>query len=199
MHVFANVVKASVDIALSNYVSNLEAKIEKQEQIISDLMVKNSELKESNKQMDAIWEAKFSAFPLKKTELGSTDDKIVGLCKSLLGVNITVDDIDRSHIIGSINKYGNAQLICQFRNWKIKNSIFQQKRKLKNNPDKTVITEDLTQYRQYLMKKLNDARKRHEIDSFWTMDGRIFAKKTPEATKKFIGGMEDLSELFFSN
>ncbi|CAC5391686.1 unnamed protein product [Mytilus coruscus] len=27
------------------------------------------------------------------------------------------------------------------------------KRKLKNNPDKTVITEDLTQYRQYLMKK----------------------------------------------
>ncbi|CAC5368803.1 unnamed protein product [Mytilus coruscus] len=208
----ANVVKASVDSALSNYVSNLEAKIEKQEQIISDLMVKNSELKESNKQMDGRVESieidleelqqygrrnslRFHNVPLKKTELGSTDDKIVGLCKSLLGVNITVDDIDRSHIIGSINKYGNAQLICRFRNWKIKNSIFQQKRKLKNNPDKTVITEDLTQYRQYLMKKLNDARKRHEIDSFWTMDGRIFAKKTPEATKKFIGGMEDLSDL----
>ncbi|VDI36478.1 Hypothetical predicted protein [Mytilus galloprovincialis] len=104
-----NVVKASVDSALSNYVSNLEAKIEKQEQIISDLM----------------------------------------------------------------------------------------KRKLKNNPDKTVMTEDLTQYRQYLMKKLNDVRKRHEIDSFWTMDGHIFAKMTPEATKKFIGGMKDLNELFF--
>ncbi|CAC5370488.1 unnamed protein product [Mytilus coruscus] len=179
-------------------------------------MVKNSELKESNKQMDGRVQSieidleelqqygrrnslRFHNVPLKKTELGSTDDKIVGLCKSLLGVNITVDDIDRSHIIGSINKYGNAQLICRFRNWKIKNSIFQQKRKLKNNPDKTVITEDLTQYRRYLMKKLNDARKRHEIDSFWTMDGRIFAKKTPEATKKFIGGMEDLSELFFSN
>lgn len=212
----ANVVKASVDSALSNYVSNLEAKIEKQEQTISDLMVQNSELKESNKQMNGRVNSieidleelqqygrrnslRFHNVPLKKTELGSTDDKIVGLCKSLLDVDITVDDIDRSHIIGSINKYGNAQLICRFRNWKIKNSIFQKKRKLKNNPDKTVITEDLTQYRQYLMKKLNDARKRHEIDSFWTMDGRIFAKKTPEATKKFIGGMEDLSELFFSD
>ncbi|CAC5423290.1 unnamed protein product [Mytilus coruscus] len=41
----ANVFKVGVDSALSNYVSNLEAKIEKQEQIISDLMVKNSELK----------------------------------------------------------------------------------------------------------------------------------------------------------
>ncbi|VDI37957.1 Hypothetical predicted protein [Mytilus galloprovincialis] len=47
-----NVVKASVDSDLSNYVSNLEAKIEKQEQKISDLMVKNLELKESNKQMN---------------------------------------------------------------------------------------------------------------------------------------------------
>ncbi|CAG2190716.1 unnamed protein product [Mytilus edulis] len=47
-----NVVKASVDSALSNYVSNLEANTEKQEQKISDLMVKNLELKESNKQMN---------------------------------------------------------------------------------------------------------------------------------------------------
>ncbi|CAG2191653.1 unnamed protein product [Mytilus edulis] len=121
----------------------------------------------------------------------TTEGQLVNLSEV---VKASVDSA-LSHIIGSINKHGNAQLICRFRNWKIKNSIFQQKRKLKNNPDKTVITEDLTQYRQYLMKKLDDARKRHEIDSFWTMDGRIFAKKTPEATKKCIGGMEDLSDL----
>ena len=55
-----------------------------------------------------------------------------------------------------------------------KKQIFQQKRQLKANPRNIVITED---YRQFLVKKLNVVQNKKQIDSFWNVDGRIFAKK----------------------
>jgi hypothetical protein len=69
------------------------------------------------------------------------------------GIQITpplcVDDINRSHIIGTINN-GKGQLICRFKNWKIKNAIYMLKKNLKNNPEKIFITEDLTKTRQFI-------------------------------------------------
>lgn len=210
--VLTAVIKASVDSALSNYVSSLETKVNSQGKIIEDLLVSNAQLKETNRVLDSRIEAlhmdfegleqygrrnslRFHSVPLTKDELQSTDEKIVDLCQSILDVQISVNDIDRSHIIGSINNQGKAQLICRFRNWKIKQSIYSKKKLLKDNPNKTVITEDLTQYRQHLMKKLNDARKRREVDSFWTMDGRIFAKKTSTSNRKLVNGLEDIHDL----
>jgi hypothetical protein len=65
-------------------------------------------------------------------------------------IKLTIDDIDRSHIIGNITN-GKGQIICRLRNWKIKNKIYSNQSSLKNNPDKIVITEDLTRHRQYLV------------------------------------------------
>jgi hypothetical protein len=40
---------------------------------------------------------------------------------------LCVDDINRSHIIGTINN-GKGQLICRYKNWKIKNAIYMLKK-----------------------------------------------------------------------
>ena len=63
-----------------------------------------------------------------------TDDVIVDLCKSKLSVEITKDDICRSHPVGRKNRNKTRQIICRFRNWKIKNSIYSQKNPLKMTP-----------------------------------------------------------------
>ena len=52
------------------------------------------------------------------------------------------------------------------------------KKNLKNNKDNIIITEDLTKFRQSIIKELNTQKKTKKLNSFWTFDGRIFAKKT---------------------
>ena len=76
-------------------------------------------------------------------KLNSTDTEIVKICKKHLQIEIT----ELTYIIGTIDKSCKAQLICQFRNWKIKNQIL----KLKASAHNIVITEDLTRYRQFLV------------------------------------------------
>ena len=49
-----------------------------------------------------------------------TDKVIVDLCAQKLQVTITKDDICRSHPVGRPKRNGKCQLICRFRNWKIK-------------------------------------------------------------------------------
>jgi hypothetical protein len=99
-----------------------------------------------------------------------------------------------AHIIGPINN-GKGQLICRFRNRKVKNSIFMKKKNLKNNKDNIFITEDLTKFRQSIIKELNAQKKAKKLNSFWTFDGRIFAKKTDDSRKTFIRCIQDINDL----
>ena len=124
-----------------------------------------------------------------------TDEVIVKLCKEKLEVEITKDDICRSHPVGKPNRQGKSQLICRFRNWKVKNSIFSVKRQLKDNPDKIFITEDLTRYRQSIVAALADAKTAGLIESYWTTDGRIFAKFYSDYRKYLIRSHDDLDNL----
>jgi hypothetical protein len=111
---------------------------------------------------------------------------------------LCVDDINRSHIIGTINN-GKSQLICRFKNWKIKNAIYMLKKNLKNNPEKIFITEDLTKTRQFIVKELNTQKRDNKIHSFWTFDGRIFAKKDANGRKQLINCVQDIDYLINSD
>ena len=70
-----------------------------------------------------------------------------------------------------------GQHICRIKNWKIKNAIYMSKTNLKNNTEKIFITKDLTKTRQFIVKELNTQKRDNKIHSFWTFDGRIFAKR----------------------
>ena len=124
-----------------------------------------------------------------------TDEVIVKLCAEKLEVEITKDDICRSHPVGKPNRKGQSQIICRFRNWKIKNSIFSVKRQLKDNPDKIFITEDLTRYRQSIVAALADAKRAGFIETYWSTDGRIFAKFYSDYRKYLIRSHDDLDNL----
>lgn len=78
---------------------------------------------------------------LNQDQIQLTDETALKICKD----NLTIDDIQRSHIIGCVNHLGKAQIICRFWNWKIKNQVYRVKRKLKTSNQKYIfITEDLT-------------------------------------------------------
>ena len=54
--------------------------------------------------------------------------------------------------------------------------MFKAKSALKGNPDNIFITEDLTKRNYEMVKGLLTLRKNHSIDSFWTVDGKIYVK-----------------------
>ena len=75
-----------------------------------------------------------------------------------MGVNINDDDINRSHPIGR-PRNNKRQIICRFRNWKIKNKVYSAKKQLKTNSRNIFVTEDLTKYRQNIVSKIIEAKK----------------------------------------
>ena len=123
----------------------------------------------------------------------NTDKIVTAICKKSLNINLSEDDISRSHIIVKPNSGGNIQIICKLKNWKIKNTVYQSKKKLKNSS--IFITEDLTRYRQQIVQELSKAKKAKKVHSFWTNDGRIFAKLSERGSKFMIRSLEDLRDL----
>ena len=119
----------------------------------------------------------------------NTDKIVTAICKESLYINLSEDDISRSHIIGKPNSRGNIQIKCKLKNWKIKNTVHQSQKKLNNSS--LFITEDLTRYRQQIKK----AKKAKKVHSFWTNDGRIFAKLSERGNKFMIRSLEDLRDL----
>ena len=129
-------------------------------------------------------------------EAKDTDEVILKLCEEKLQVTITKDDIHGSHPIGKPNKEKKSQIICRFKNWKVKHSVFSEKINLKGDEDNVFITEDLTKYRQDLIKDIIVAKKAGKVAAFWTSDGRIFIKETEEGPKQIIKCFEDLDKFF---
>lgn len=207
-----NIITSAVAEAVSNAVKPLIDMIHRQGETITCLQQDNTTLRQDNanlrrdvihlsEQIEELEQygrrtsLRFHNVPMRDIDKQRTDNIIVDIVKSKMKmINFSVDDINRSHIIGNINQ-GKGQIICRLRNWKIKNSIYQLKTNLKSNADRIFVTEDLTKHRQSIVKELNIARKAKKISSFWTFDGRIFAKVTQESGKQLIKNLDDVRHL----
>ena len=105
------------------------------------------------------------------------------------------DDIERCHYLGRPNAKGNRQLIIKFRSYKAKAAVFSAKTKLKNNPDKIFISEDLTKKNHGIIQKLVQLRKDASIDSFWTNDGKINVKVYEISLPARVSSVSDVEQL----
>jgi seryl-tRNA synthetase len=207
-----NIITSAAAEAVTNAVKPLIDMIHRQGETITCLQQDNTTLKQDNanlrrdvihlsEQIEELEQygrrtsLRFHNVPMRDIDKQRTDNIIVDIVKSKMKmINFSVDDINRSHIIGNINQ-GKGQIICRLRNWKIKNSIYQLKTNLKSNADRIFVTEDLSKHRQSIVKELNIARKAKKISSFWTFDGRIFAKVTQESGKQLIKNLDDVRHL----
>lgn len=178
-----NIITSAVAEAVTNAVKPLIDMIHRQGETITCLQQDNTTLRQDNanlrrdvihlsEQIEELEQygrrtsLRFHNVPMRDIDKQRTDNIIVDIVKSKMKmINFSVDDINRSHIIGNINQ-GKGQIICRLRNWKIKNSIYQLKTNLKSNADRIFVTEDLTKHRQSIVKELNIARKTKKISSF---------------------------------
>jgi small-conductance mechanosensitive channel len=204
----ANVVLPSIESPVQSVFLQLTETIQKQAEEVARLTKVLDEAEKCNADLQKeIWgleealddleqygrrnSLRFHNCPVSNQQHGiDTDAIVMDLCKSKMNIDLTDEDISRSHQIGKPNKSGNIQIICKFKNWKIKNKVYTEKKKMKNTS--IFVTEDLTNYRQEIIHELSKAKRAEKLHSFWTNDGRIFVKWRDRGPKQLIHSFWDL-------
>lgn len=123
-----------------------------------------------------------------------TDQLVLDVCNTKLGLNLKLDDISRSHVIGKL-KNGKSQVIVRFISYRTRNKVYTMKRALKEDPDGIFITENLTTFRTALVKRLAQLKHNGDIHAYWTADGRIYAMKSETSRKKLINNFDDIANI----
>jgi len=123
-----------------------------------------------------------------------TDSIVLEICNKDLGLKLDIHHIGRSHPIGE-PKDGKISIITRFLTYRQRQLVFRNKKKLKGNPDKMFIAENLTKHRYDLIKRLNTLRKNGKIHSYWTHDGSVLVKKTEQSRTINIKNRKDVYEL----
>ena len=120
-----------------------------------------------------------------------TDQLILQVCNTKLGLDININDIGRSHVIGKVKNVS----IVRFLSYRIRNRVYTNKKALKGHPDGIFITE----YRTELVKKLSQLKYSKQIYTYWTSDGRIYVKQTETSRKQTINNFDDIMNFERSN
>ena len=88
----------------------------------------------------------------------SCTDAALKVINELMEIPIGEDDVERCY-------KGNRPIIIKFKSYKFKAAVFHAKTKLKKNPDKIFVAEDLTKKNHSIVQKLVQLRKDTSIDS----------------------------------
>jgi len=124
----------------------------------------------------------------------NTDKIVLDICNNNLEVPITLNELGRTHPIGKV-RGGKVQVIARFITYRQRQAVYGSKSKLKNNPNKVFITENLTTRRRKIMDELNYLRTNRKISACWSMDGRLFAIGLNSNSVQMIKGIDDIRYL----
>ena len=113
----------------------------------------------------------------------------------VMGIPLSEDDVERCHNLGKANAKGNRPIIIKFKSYKSKFAVYEAKSKLKKNPNKIFVTEDLTRKNYSLVQKLVQLRKDNSIDSFWTYDGKINVKLYEISIPTRVTSLSEIDQL----
>ncbi|MEW8548355.1 MAG: hypothetical protein AB2693_33035, partial [Candidatus Thiodiazotropha sp.] len=117
---------------------------------------------------------------------GDRERVVLDIINKQLKVSVTSEDIERCHPLRG------GQTLVKFKGYKTKAAVFKAKSALKGNPDNIFVTEDLTKQNHEMVKELLMLRKNRSIDSFWTVDGKIYVKGSAVSQPVRIFGKADI-------
>ena len=95
----------------------------------------------------------------------------------IIGVNLSSDDIDRSHRVGKRGVKPRRDIIVKLSTYRARERLFKNRLKLKNSElNGTFINEDLTKARSELLYQARQRVRSKLLLGAWSSDGRIFVK-----------------------
>lgn len=153
----------------SDLVAGLEKKLAERDREISNL---KSQLEEKTDQLEMYSRRNcLRIFGVEETENEDTDRLVIEKVANKISVNLSLQDIDRSHRVGRQVTGKNRPIIVKFVSYRKRNEMFRSKRLLKQTG--MTIREDLTKSRLVLLQAAID---RFSLRNVWTEDGTIVIK-----------------------
>ena len=129
---------------------------------------------------------------IKEDAKEGTDELALGVFSSKLHVNVSPEDLDRSHRIGRRIAGKSRPIIVKFKTYNKRKEVFSSKRVLKGT--KVTLTESLTSRRLELLRQ---AKNKETLQAAWTSDGRIICLLN-EGTTVVLENHDDLAKLSHS-
>ena len=138
----------------------------------------------------------------------TSTEEVVLKVGNALNVDISPQDIEISH---KIKRRGSKSIIVKFVSHKVKARLYKERVKLKmvnlkdlfpsyssaarGESTRIFINENLTNFRRFLVGKANKMKHDGIFVSVWSIDGKIFAKTSPDGTAIRIRSEEDLEAI----
>ena len=112
--------------------------------------------------------------------------------------NLTLNNVNRAHIIGPrtsiTNRQHSRQILIQFKDHQSKTTFMKARKHLRGKQPTVFISEDLTQKRSRLLYLCREKNRKHQLQDCWSYDGRIVTKDS-NGRIKTITCKEGLNEL----
>ena len=126
------------------------------------------------------------------------DKPILQVCSTKHGLDMNIYDIGRSHVIAKVTN-GKSQFIFKFLSYRLRNSVYSNKKILKRLPTWYFHTDNLIKNRTQLVKKLSQVKYPKHIYRYWTSDGRIYVKQTETSRKQTVNQFDYIMNFERSN
>lgn len=155
-------------------IENLENKIQLLDERNQDLLTENKDISDRLDDLEQYSRRNcLLLHGVREDDDENTDEIILSTIATEIGINITEQDIDRTHRLGRPNRRDGKPrpIIVKFSRYNVRNKVYQYKRNLKGK--RYLITESLTSHRMRLFK---EAQQEYGITNVWTSDGRILYK-----------------------
>jgi len=108
----------------------------------------------------------------------ATEAAVVELCTKDLGIKLSGEDIEQAYRMKSSKPDSPRPILVSFTSRKLRNEIFDQRRKLKSRDDaKIFICENLTKSTSELFFEARKLVKAKRLNSSWTMGGSVYVKR----------------------
>ena len=167
-----NALESEVTIS-KNVSSNLANDNERLRNDLSVLQLKVDDIEQRNRNMCLLIHG------VEETDGENTDDLVINVITENLEIDLTTDDIQRSHRLGIKSSQRTLRstrektrpIIFRFSSYRKRDEVYKNKRKLKGK--KITITENLTK-RRFLL--YSEAMTRIGKNRIWTNEGRITTK-----------------------
>ena len=112
-----------------------------------------------------------------KEDSDENTDQIVLSIANELNVDISPNDIDRSHRVGKPSTSKPRDILVKFATYRARQRLYGIRSSLKNSEyDGVFLNEDLTQRRSKLLYEARLKVKENYLQGAWSMDGRLFIK-----------------------
>ena len=179
--------------SLEETVESLKEKLKLEEYKNSILMARNNDLEQYSRRNNI---RVFGIVDSERETADKSEKLVTDLLKKKLSIDIAPSKIQIAHRAGKFTSGGNRSIIMQFVNRKEKQNIMKVRKNLKGTG--ISIAEDLTPLN---VRRLSDLKKLDAVESAWSSQGKLFAKKSgrPEMVREIASHMLINENIFDPN